>query len=414
MVTAALCAGAINEAGLLPIALLAAGVGLGTKTTAGPAAIVMLLLAAALARPHLRRIRVPLAIGAVLGGGLGALWYVVNWGVYGAPLYPFYSFPSGPPVPAVIKKYGVSFLSDPRASIRAGTLHGYFHWLGGGSVILAGTLLAVATIPWLAREQRRWMYAAVGAAVLETVLWMSAPYTGFPGIPGTEFYPLNGIRYLYPGLPLIASPMLLLWQQVRWRRVIDVLVAFAAACDIWSLRYWPAPLRPPGSYLLVAVVVGAAIGAATLLLPAIRLRLRPAVAFAGSVVAAVGVAAAIAGATGGWDTRAAAVPQPDNDATFAVQPVVAWIVHQPSWRSGHQDVAVGPLVDVLLAGPHFQHRLVLLTQSETCAQVVAMARTDWMVIAPGGDPTFHPAKCLPAQQASFTGGGYEVFAPGSG
>lgn len=422
VVTGALCLGAIRETTLLPIAFIAAGLALGTKATAAPAVAMMVLATLLVLRRTLRAHAGRLLVGAAPGGALGALWYVQNWFVYGAPLYPFYRFPSGPPLPATITYYKASFLDSPAAAMRAGTWHGYFEWLGGGAFLLAGVIVAGVAATRLRGTERRWLAGAVAAALAEVLLWSAGPFTGYPNRPGTSFFPLDGIRYLFPGLPIVALPLVLLTKRPGMaRRLAEVILAAAVAANVWALRYWRSPYRPPSKYLVAGVLLGAAAAGLSVAWRGRHRRarrwLRAPVAAASGVLAAV----VLTVPARGYLTRAVAIAQPPETAQLSIPTVVGWLSHQSTWTEGHQGLGAGPIGDALLAGPTYAHRLFLVSQATSCTRLRDLATSDWLVL---GVPevasarydsfyTFNRSTCLGGVTPAFTGGGFVIYRPGS-
>lgn len=420
VVTGALCLGAIEEAALLPVAFVAAGLALGTKATAAPAVAMMILATLFVLRRGLRSDTGRLLAGAGLGGGVGALWYIQNWVVYGAPLYPFYRFPAGPPLPATITFYRTSFIDSPGAALRAGTLHGYFEWLGGGVFLLIGLVVAAVAATRLRGGDRRWLAAAVVAALVELLAWSTGPFTGYPNRPGTLFFPLDGIRYLFPGLPIIALPVVLLTRRSGvTRHLAEAVLAAAVAANVWALRYWRSPYRPPNKYLAAGFVLGAAVACGLVVLRGRHLPHRRwwrAPVAAGSVLA---FAAVLTVPATGYMTRAVAVPQPPETTQFAIATVVGWLNRQPAWTGGRQAVGAGPIGDALLGGPTYSHRVFLVSQATSCPSVRGLLATNWLVL---GVPTYGTAKydsfytfdrstCLQGVRPAFTGGGYVIYRP---
>jgi len=421
VVAATLCLGAIKERALLPVAFIGAGLAVGTKASAAVPVVVMLVATLLLLRRSLWTGRVSLLVGAGLGTAIGGLWYVVNWVVYGAPLYPFSRIPDGRVLPLIITESGESFIRAPLSSLRAGTLHGYFHWFGGGSLLVASAIAAVLALPKLRADERRWLVVAVVAAVLALLAWSTVPFTGYPGVPGTSWFPLDGLRYLFPSLPIVTLPLALLTKTrgVVRQLAVAVLVVVIAA-NVWALRYWAPPYRPAAVYVLAGLIIGAVFGSWAVAIRhrplAVKRWLRtPVVALATVLVAA----AALTVPATGYLTRAAALTQPRAYDPFSIPTVVGWLDHQPGWVHGHQAVAAGPILDALLAGPTISHRLILVTQRTSCADVRQLQDTDWLVFNRPETATlkghrvltFDRSTCLRAVRPAFVGGRFLIYRP---
>jgi hypothetical protein len=420
VVTMALALGARREARLVPAAIVAGGLAVGTKATSIP--LVALALAAAVLvvgtrdHPPAR----PTAAGAAVGLFLAGIWYVQDWIAFGAPLYPFYRFPTGPALPAIVTQYGASFLDAPRATLRAATLPGYADWLGGGLLLLAGVVVAVLLSPFLSRTLRRWVLAATAVAALEILLWLAAPFTGWTGQAGTQFLARDATRYLLPGLPTVALPTALLTRATGpVARIADALLVAAVVADVYELRYWDAPLRPPFWGLLAAALIGGASAGLTIVVRRRGASGRRRTAVPAPAVA-VGAAAVLMVPTTGWLARAAAVVQPPETAPLAIPVVVRWLDQQKDWTRGGQPVGVGPVMDALLAGPTIAHRLFLVQQSTTCDDVRADLRADWLILSVPVGPSpdgadigfFDRTTCLAGIEPAHAAGGFEIYRPG--
>lgn len=424
-VTAALCFGALEEPVLLSIAFLAAGLAIGTKASAAVPVVVGIGVTAYLLRRRLRSGGRPLATGLVLGGGLAALWYVQDWVVYGAPLYPFSAFPSGPKLPPAITGFNTSFLSDPVTSLRIGTFHGFLAWFGGGPFLVAAALLAVLLIPVVRARDRRALVVCWAAAIAALLVWAAGPFTGYPRVPGTTWFPLNGTRYLLPSMLVVVLPIAIVGRDRGVRRLLvsGFLVAVIVV-NIVELRHWPVPIRPAAPIVLAGVVLGAAVGLRAAILGRrmdgeaprlLRSRLSAPLRIAVSLVAVTAVLGVVADGYVGREIRQAQRPADDP---FSVPTVIGWLDRQSDWVSGHQPVAAGPILDALLAGPRLSHRLVLIPQTESCASVQRLHETDWIVVAdsyvvrsgPYRFVTYTRADCLTGPP-SFSGGGYRIYRP---
>lgn len=424
--TAALCFAALSETALLPVVVVAGGLALGTKASAAVPVAVGVAVTLWLLRDRLRAGGAKLATGAVLGIGLAALWYLQDWVVYGAPLYPFSRVPSGPVLPQSITDFNTSFAQHPIAALRAGTFHGYLRWFGGGPFLVLGALASVALVPVLRARDRRVHAICVGCAAAALTVWAIGPFTGYPDIAGTSWFPLNGTRYLLPSMPIVMLPIAVASQRRRWLHDLVVVGLLGViAVNIYELRHWPPPLRPPAVYVVGGLLLGAALGAwlstrsetSTLRPPS---RIRRHLGFATATVFVM-VTALLAAGAAGYLRREISQHQRGSDDPFSVSTVIGWLDQQPDWVHGHQPVAAGPILDALLAGPRLSHQLVLVPQTATCAEVQQLNRADWLVLAksftvrsgPYRFVTYTRADCVSAAPA-FSGGGYLIYQPTGG
>jgi hypothetical protein len=413
--TAALCRGAISESSLLPVALVAGGVAVGTKTTAIPIVVVLLAVTGWLSRREVARHRLTLALAGATALGIGAVWYIQDLVVYHAPLYPFSRFPAGPKLPPVITVLGARFLRDPAAAVRVATATGYARGLGAGLVLAVGVVLTAVLLPTVRERRLRGLIAiAVAAAAAEALLWSAAPFTGWSGQPGSRTLVLAGIRYLLPGLALFAVAVGLA------SRVGGVLglsargfTAAALAADLWADTSFQVGVRPHLPTILAAALVGAL--AAT----AIGLRDRWPAGFWRAVAAAVALVAigAMSVATHGYLGRHLTVAR----AVHVDEPaILTYLAQQPAWSHGHLPIASGPVADALFAGPTFDHPLSVITEQTSCRVVRADARQGWVVLpsraaAPEvpGAASYDRSRCLAGTPPTFSSGGVSVFRPNS-
>jgi hypothetical protein len=413
----ALSLGAMTEAGLLPIALVCGGIAVGTRTTAVPVVLVVLAVAFWVRRRELLDHVVGLTLAVSTTLGIGVVWYLQNLAVYHAPLYPFSSFPDGPPVPAVISTLDATFLHDPHGAIRVAHLSGYAHALGAGLVLAAGVVMTLALLPTVRDHRlRRLLIVAVMASGAESLIWSVTPYTGYSGNPSAGVvYVLAGTRYLMPGVALFA---LTLGLASRAKGVLGVAAKVfavgAVGVDLWATHRFQLGVRPRVVVIVAALAIGATAGYAT------SVRRRPAglamlerVAIAGALlVALIGGATT---ATHGYLRRHLAIArqlhidQPD---------LLAALDGQPRWHNGHLPVATGPVADALLSGPTFNHPLDVIEQTWTCPRVVATATNSWVILptkvpttTTPGVPPYDRIKCLAGRTPLFEINGFAVFAP---
>jgi len=422
----ALCLGAMTDSELLPIALAAGGLAVGTRTTAIPVVVVMLGATFWLRRRELLQHPLALSIGTATTLGTGVVWYLQDLAVYHAPLYPFSSLPSGPPVPKSISALDANFIHDPAGAIRIAHVSGYAHALGGGLVLILGVLIAAVLLPTVRdRRLRTGIAIAVGFSVAEAVVWSVTPFTGYSGDPSAGLvYVLAGTRYLLPGLAIFAVAVGLASRAGGLLGLAARGVAIlGVATDLWALHRVQLGIRPHAAALVAAALVGAV--AAVLAGEVRRTRpsdRRPVAPVAPVAVLVIGLSVAMiavgTAATHGYlDRHIKLVRQLHIDEPD----VLAMLERQPRWANGHLPVATGPVADALLAGPTFNHPLSVIAETESCADVRAAAHEGWVVLpskpAPpplaltGDESTYDRVRCLADVPAAFTADGLSVFAP---
>jgi hypothetical protein len=399
---AALCACALERPALLGPALVAAGLGVGTKTTVAPLAAVAVAASAWTVRGRLMAARAWLTGGAAAGLLVGVPWYVRAAIDHGWPLWPFSSGPTGDPLPHAMRLFDVSFLSHPIATVSAESQL-YLEWVAGGLALIAGTVLALAT--GASRATR----GAAAVALAAVLAWTAAPFTGLP--PGLPFgvLALSTVRYLLAALVACAVALAIAARDGGRRRVIAeaalVLATLGSIAGVAALGYPPAPNL---GYPIAGAAVGVALG-----WPA--LRWRPGGSLPGAVAgviapsAAVLVAALLALSAPGWLHREAENPEGNQAA-------LQFMLRQPSFADGAEPVASAPLVLATLAGPHLRHPLSLIGAREPCARVRARLRHGWIIVfpklyAPGLSSAFDAPFCLRDDHPAFDDGIDVIYAP---
>jgi hypothetical protein len=404
---AALSAGAADRPVLLAPALLAAGLGIGTKTTVAPLVAVALVGGAWTARHALGSVRRWLAAGGVAGMLAGGPWYLRDALTHGWPLWPFSSGPGSAPLPHVMKLFDASFLSRPSATVSASPSL-YLKWFAGGLALIAGT---AAALPARSRSVR--LGAAV--ALVAVLAWAAAPYTGASTNPLLTPLALTTVRYLLSALGACALAVALAGREASPRRralvlgVFGVSVVGSLAADV-SLGF---PAVPRLEYPIVGAVVGFAIG--TISSRASWRRARTARRLVGGrqlpaalrVTFALLAVLALTLAAPGWLWRELKVGT-DN------APVVAFMLAQPGFVSGSQPISFAPAVLATLAGPALRHPISLIGASEPCARVLARLKRGWVVVSPGeyapGITTpFDAARCLSGVRPVFHNGTSLVY-----
>jgi hypothetical protein len=409
----ALCVISVEEPAVVGLAAIAEGLAIGTKPSTAPLALIGLGWAVWINRrwaaSHLRRLVGP----GLLAGGLGGVWYVVNWVVYGAPLWPFSRFPSGPPVPPVWRLYTSRFLTEPVTVVRAAGGHPFVVLLAGGLLLLAAVpVTALLALLPANRPLRRTLLAGALLVALDVLLWAGSQFTGLG-----DAYPLVLItlRYLTPA-PLVAAALLAVAaaRGGNLLRAVCIAVLVAAlALDIWELRgpRLGFPYRPDLAICLALVAIGAV--AAVL---AARTRWAPAglriPGLATGLVLVLGVAMIVPATRFLDHYRATAHQQEFGDA-----PILAFLAKQPGWVHGSAPVAAGYTAYATLAGPQFAHALSYIPNGEPCASIRAAARRGWVVLEPLGgerhrslDYLRAPA-CMAGVAPAATIGKVKVYAP---
>jgi hypothetical protein len=403
---AALSARSSERPALLGPALLAAGLGVGTKTTVAPLAIVALAAGAWRARDQLKRARISIAIGAVAGVLGGVSWYVRTALDHGWPLWPFSSGPGGDPVPAPLTLMKASFLSDSSSFISS--YHRYYvHGMAGGLALIAGTV----AIPILVRTRRALAFSALG--VLAVLDWALAPYTGISSNALLAPLGLTTIRYMLAALCACAVAVAVAARDgsLVVRRAATGLLLAAAVWSVIADLAWGYPTVPRMAYLFAGAAVGALAGAgAGPAVSAVRSALASANArrVAGAALAVI-VAAALSGIGSGWLSREA------TDKSYG-SGVLAFMLRQPGFDAGKQPISFAPQVIASLAGPRLTHPLSLIPRNQPCAEVRERLRSGWVVVQPGGyqpgvtEPYDAPA-CLHGLRSAYDDGSTIVYSP---
>lgn len=379
---AALATGVRARPGLLGPIVVAVALAVGTKTTAvAPATLVVaggLLALRGRPRPPLRALALPLAAAMLVG----TPWYIRNVLSHGSPLWPLSAGPFGDPVPPVLRQIDGRLISD-LGSI-PDRADDYAAALGGMLVLVGGGLLA----PLL--DRRRDVVLATGAMLVCTLVWICAPYTGYPRGPGFDLLAVGAVRYL---LPTLGAATLALALATRHRGPARLAAGFLLAVAlVWNVERDEQvgfPFLPSAVYLLGAAVLGALIALALRPLARAPLPPRPVLA-----AAALLAGAALAVPADGYVRRHMRIVQ-------AAEAPARWIVDQPAFSAGRRPVWAAGTVNGALAGDRFEHRLRLLPRSEACSDLRRRARTAWVVLpnAPAKRPTATPPITLPPPAA---------------
>ncbi len=361
VVAATLCLCSREQPLLLAVALVAAGLSFGTKTTG--AVLLALCFGAALwfHRRRLRSLLAPLAGALVLAIVVGGVWTLRNLIDHGSPLWPFVSGPFGDPLPPGLKGYEDAFLDHP-GTMLDGRTSLYAQFLSGGLVLFAGALVA----PALART--RAVLAAAGVTLLALLVWGKAPFTG---IDSDTKLAVGAIRYLLPALAVATTALVLAARDggVVVRRIVGTALGFAAFLSMnESFGTIGFPNVPSGATVTLLFVTGAVAALVVARLPRVVRALIPAVAVAGVVVG-------LAQASDGYVQRQTEAGGID---AFVLNAALA----DRRWRDGDFPIAMAPLTAALLRGDHLDHD-VTLVPARACKKIIGDAidaRAEWFVL----------------------------------
>jgi hypothetical protein len=409
----ALCAASIGRQGraprpaLLPPALLAAALAVGTKPTVAPLALVALVAAARVHRRDLRTIVRPLAWAAAGGTLVGGWWYVRNLALYGSPLWPFYATPWGTTEPPALRA-APTFVNHLHETVSAvGTR--YLETFGGGLLLICAALLA----PLL--DRRRMVLWSAGATAIALIAWASTPNTGLraPASPILVLGTLSTTRYLVGGVAAAALTVALVTTRMRAARYVAYAVlAVAATIDVAQTFDLGRPSVPSGWIVLGGAAAGAlavaALGRTRLPAPGRR------AAAALTVAATVALPAlALAAVTPRYLDRLAGAGlagQPDGE-------LLRWFRDQPGYDDGSRPIAILPLRQSVFAGPRLDHTVDLVTGA-SCAELRRRARRGWVVVWGARAPTLstprsrRPLRCFDGTAPVYRDAVHDVFATG--
>jgi hypothetical protein len=395
----ALCAAAPRAPGLLPVALLAAALAVGTKTTAVVPAAAVLAAGALACRGRLSRLRVPLAAAAAAGLAVGGTWYLRNLLEHGSPLWPFVGLPGSDPAPRMIELVDHSFLERPRATLD-GNLSGYAERLAGALVLVPAALAA----PLVARERR--VAPAAGVALVSLIAWANAPVTGLgdPALAFPDGYALSASRYLLPAVAACVLTVALAGAAGgRRRRAALAVLWLAVALNVAGNVALNDRQLPPPALLAGGILALGAVAALPLPRPP-----RPS-GPAWVALAAAGGALLALPSHGFVDRHSEAEGTP-----ILGRPALRWLADRERFREGDDPVAVGRIAVAALAGDRFRHELVPLGPDDSCAGVRRRAAGGWLVVtdlrfASGLEP-FRVLRCVRGLRPRFEGGGFRVYA----
>ena len=430
---AALCAAALRAPGLLVPAALAAGIAVGTKTTAMPLALGLLVATAIAMRGTLRPWRWALFAAVVAAMVVGGLWYLRNLIRHGSPLWPFVTTPWGDETTFLFDTFGERLVFEP--SSLAGRWDDYGRLLYGGVALLAGGILA----PLWSRSRR--VLAASLVTFASLAIWASAPNTAFPD--GAIYDGLQGgaIRYLLPGIAAGAVALALAAGErgVGGRISVGVLSVALLANLVGDARLgFVSDFEPVAAFEVdpelpsVAVPLAGAAAGALLTGAALWLRsrrparppgerpLRAAVA----VIASLLLGALLALAASGYVERSSELPPTPAGA--------AWLIDQPGFAGDEEPVASQSRIVGTLAGDELRHRLTLLAPDAGCGQIRDLAGEGWVIFnvsdVPAGTFSEDPetqryaletrerelaaARCLHDREPAYSDAEVQIYAPG--
>jgi hypothetical protein len=407
---AALCALSRAHAPLLAPALLAGALSIGSKTTTLPWVLLVLAIAFWPARARLRSLARPLALALAASLAVGGVWYLRDLVTHGSPFWPIVAAPWGDPIPKSIAIVDTSFLDRLGPTIdRIG--QDYLDRFGGGIVLLAGGMLAVAAAGF--RDRRvRWASLFVALGFL---LWARAPVTGVPVETRLDSVIFSTTRYL---LPVLAGAAVALALAASGRgagallaRVVLAAVVVVNLVQTFDLGFPLAPsavtpLVGAAAGALVALALGVAAGAH---LHPRRLRLAPSLRPAAGALVAAAVACLLAIPAAGYLAH-----HGETNPIFTAA-VTRWLAADARYRAERDSgVATSPAYIGPLAGDRLSHPLSALSTTASCSEIAARARRSWLVIGSGPVRGAAPAvvgRCLGGARPAFSGAGYSAYPP---
>ena len=431
---AALCAASLRAPGLLVCAVLAAGLAIGTKTTAAPLAAVCVIAAAVALRARIRPFAVPLAAALVAAAIVGGLWYLRNLVDHGSPFWPFLAAPWGDDVPFLFSLSDDRLLWDPSSA--DGRLDEYWRALYGGVALVGGGLIA-----WLLDRSRR-VIAASAATAFALVVWANAPFTAFPPDAVFDALQAGAVRYLLPGIAAGALALALATTGAGGgRRVAAALLALALAANlvgdaklgfVTDFESGAAlavdPVLPSAAVPLLGAAAGIAAAAAAGWLGS---RPRPSwlgsgrARVAGWILAAVVLGALLAVPASGYVKRSAGLaPTP---------PAAAWLLSQPGFPDGDERVTIQGRMFCTLAGDELEHSLRLVETPPDCSTLARATEDGWLVLHTTAVPTdlspeaqgfieqanrvraseLAAAECLKGTEPAYEDGEFTIYGPGA-
>jgi hypothetical protein len=393
---AALTAASRRNPHLAAPALVAAGLAIGTKSTALALTGLLVLALLYLHRSRLRPPSAVLALGAAGFVAVGAIWYLRNLVLHGSPLWPFVATPWGDPVPEgfLSKPLNVPFREVPGDTIdRVGS--GYVRLLAGGIVVLVAGVLA-----WTL-DRRREVVAASATAALSIALWTTGPLTGVTDDRSLDSIVLSSVRYLLPATAAALLALALAGRRPGAARAV-VCTAMAAAL-VWNFLRDHSFGHPSFPSLLVPVaglLAGAVLG-----LAASRVSLPSRVPAALAPIAVVAAGALLVPVASGFLSRHARAGL--FDAGLA-----AWFAGQPAFRDRDDPIAVIPTHAAPFAGDRLQHELRLVPIEAGCEQLERARDEAWVVMrrdSVTGD--YRARDCVLQERPAYEDATFRVYPP---
>jgi len=376
-------------------AILAAGLAMGTKTTAvlGPGLVLIVVV---MRNPRILRTERRLLLGAgATAAAIGAWWPLRNIIEHGGPLWPFIATPGSEPIPAEFAAIDDRFISQPATMLRGREVL-YLEVLGGAAVLLVGALLLVRQL----RRDERDLFLITALCL---VAWTVAPYTA---ITRTDGLAVGALRYLLPAIAIgavgvaAASRTGSVVAQMVLASSIPVSLAARALLPI------PVPVVVPVRSLLLFASVGVAIGACASKvivrrgMPGLSHKAR----LAGTVAAAVLSVALLTVASSGW-TRRSAMSEPNSLG----EALVATIDSMPS---STESVAVFPSAFALLASDDLEIRIDLIDAEATCDELATLTtREPVLIFGPASPRAERLMACLVDLPAAREGEGWRLWLP---
>lgn len=411
--TAALCAASARRPLLVAPMIVAASLGIGTKTTTAPLMLAVLACAVVVHRRRLSRLAAPAAAALAVGAFVGGFWYFRNLVLHGSPLWPFVALPWGDPAPRIIDPAGNvvanvynSFLDTPGRTTSY-IFRDYAKPFLGGIVLLAAALAAPLVV------RRRPVFIGAGVVAAAALIWMNAPFTGVWQDDVSKTAPLTTMRYLVPCWAAAALTLALAARESRAGRLYGTLaLALALAITTWQLFDLGYP-SVPKPRVVVAGAAGALIG---LMVARVLSRRLPGGWPGGARLAALGglPALIVAGAllsfagSGFADRYVRAVEaQPGSEIT-AFPDLVRWFEAQPEYREGDAAIAFNAAMNATLAGDTLQHRVDHISPLESCAETRSRLQRGWIVF---NRSWRLPRPCLVGLVPVFAEGEFRVYAP---
>jgi hypothetical protein len=374
--TAALCAGVPRRPALLPIALVGAGLAIGTKTTPIVPVAVALVAAAVVVRPRLRRVRRWLALSALAAFVVGGTWYLRNLLDHGSPFWPFVRLPGADPIPPIIDLSNDSLVGRVSETID-GHVGAYLARIAGGIVLLVSAPVFMLLV------RRRAVVIAGATAIVGFLAWTRTPGTGITHsdlVLTPEGTALSETRYLVPVFATCALTLALAAREGGRRIRVAAGLALVAAI-VWNvvqLVQLPHGVLPP----ILPVLGAAAVGELVLLAlrglsggTVARPRARVSRGARAGALLAVLAALVIAPAGSGWTKRIA------NSSADPVSglPVLRWFADDAELGKDEPIAFAGWAMVGPLAGDRFDHHLSLVPRRAPCQQVQTVANQGWLV-----------------------------------